>query len=140
MKRISGLILLLSCLALAGCATNPASIQGPPDGKGRIVGQDAGFLASLNPLGTTTSINIHKVDGAGTGNGWDYPTVVDLDPGKHTLEVWCFGSQDNALAFRSVQTISIDVKAGATYYLKPTYPSGSQCSVNVEQHYTGSAQ
>lgn len=115
--------ILLILPILSGCATDMENLKVTP-GKALLIAYNDNIAKVFLLVATTSNTRIEKIDGIQVSNFKKSIKKIELDPGKHTVEVSCDVSMGPATSYGK-KVFEISFEADTRYlflgrYNRPT--------------------
>ena len=135
---MKNVFILTLAIFISGCTsteTVKSNSHQMAQNKGQILTESASFLAHLSLLAQNITLKIKSIDGVEFKHDFmnDYPSEIEASSGEHKLTLTCHGYIDgSAFNDKDDVVVSITVKAGHQYMLKPNLISYGQCGADIE--------
>jgi len=129
------LVLPMVLPILSGCATDMENIKATP-GKALLIAYNDNIAKVFLLVATTSNTRIEKIDGIQVSTFKKSIHKVELDPGKHTVEVSCDVSMGPATSYGKKE-FEIIFEADKSYLFMGRY-NRPTCDIEYETKKLGS--
>ena len=130
------LSLLISAILIVGCATAPSDPNNliginPLPNKAVLIAHNDPWGKALIPLQTQYTSYFKKIDGKEVSSFSNSKKQIEVDPGKHTVDVRCSFRRGTALQLTNTIRLTSDFEAGKIYLFITTIEDGT-CGINMK--------